>query len=82
MHAFIRKWLADKVSQEVSAATRIIYGKNMQTRDISTWDSPVRQGPVINAVACTFVTQIKLPQGNVALAWSFSMNACTSVFTG
>ncbi len=34
VHAFIRKWLAEKVSQEVSAATRIIYGKCLQAHDI------------------------------------------------
>ena len=34
MHAFIRKWLAEKVSQEVSAATRIIYGECLQAQDI------------------------------------------------
>ena len=33
MHAFIRKWLAEKVSQEVSGATRIIYGECLQARD-------------------------------------------------
>ncbi len=26
VHAYIRKWLGDKVSQDVSSATRIIYG--------------------------------------------------------
>ena len=34
MHAFIRKWLAEKVSQEVSSATRIIYGECLQAQDI------------------------------------------------
>ena len=34
MHAFIRKWLAEKVSQEVSGATRIIYGESLQAQDI------------------------------------------------
>jgi triosephosphate isomerase len=31
VHAYIRKWLADKVSPKVSGATRIIYGEQPKT---------------------------------------------------
>ena len=92
MHAFIRKWLAEKVSQEVSAATRIIYGKCLQAHDIhrvsinSTamqyMDAQVPRGLFISAFACTFRTLIERPQGSEALALAWSTYECTSGVMG
>ena len=33
MHAFIRTWLADNISPEVSEATRVIYGGSVSAKN-------------------------------------------------
>ena len=42
VHAFIRKWLAENVSPDVSSATRIIYGALTRACSTSLWLPPLQ----------------------------------------